>query len=343
MVPPRCSDKGKVVASATPSKRSRPSSGSSGEGFDGTLFRSLEAFQFYSSDIITRKVHLGKRIDFEFFVGAGYDLHGLFEPLGWVPYVSINEKVYPHLVNMFYANFVVDADKRISTILRKYKVSFTDEESKSLTGFDDIDGCTLARMRMSIQDSVFVRTGSHTPQTRQGPPDDDGDEFVLSIPRTSRPCAPVEALRTDVHFLKMQQDRNENFMQSIAKSQDVMLDNHQDLKKNLKGYKGVDLLSAACLAADAESTRPVKGVDPDQAQLFRVDPNILKESTTIQKMLLWHRINQLCIGELGIVLTSEELELEKFITHEISFSEINKAFELMLRGEGLRCLIRMDA
>ncbi|XP_075674962.1 alcohol dehydrogenase 1-like [Castanea sativa] len=39
----------------------------------------------------------------------------------------------------------------------------------------------------------------------------------------------------------------------------------------------------------------------------------------------------------------KELELEKFITHEVSFLEINKAFELMLRGEGLRCIIRMDA
>ncbi|MQL71399.1 hypothetical protein Taro_003721 [Colocasia esculenta] len=118
MAPPRHSDKGKVVASATPSKRSRPSSGSQGEGFDGTLFHSPEAFQFYSTDIIARKVHLGKRIDFDFFGGAGYDLHGLFEPLGWVSYVSLNEMVYPHLVNLFYANLVEDADKKPSTYVK---------------------------------------------------------------------------------------------------------------------------------------------------------------------------------------------------------------------------------
>ncbi|CAA7396689.1 unnamed protein product [Spirodela intermedia] len=39
---------------------------------------------------------------------------------------------------------------------------------------------------------------------------------------------------------------------------------------------------------------------------------------------------------------NKEMELEKFITHEVPFSEINKAFDLMLRGEGLRCLIRME-
>ncbi|CAA6660348.1 unnamed protein product [Spirodela intermedia] len=38
----------------------------------------------------------------------------------------------------------------------------------------------------------------------------------------------------------------------------------------------------------------------------------------------------------------KELELEKFVTHEVPFSEINKAFDLMFRGEGLRCLVRME-
>ncbi|CAA7396692.1 unnamed protein product [Spirodela intermedia] len=39
---------------------------------------------------------------------------------------------------------------------------------------------------------------------------------------------------------------------------------------------------------------------------------------------------------------NKEMELEKFITHEVPFSEINKAFDLMVSGEGLRCLIRME-
>ncbi|KAF7816752.1 alcohol dehydrogenase 1 [Senna tora] len=37
-----------------------------------------------------------------------------------------------------------------------------------------------------------------------------------------------------------------------------------------------------------------------------------------------------------------ELELEKFITHSVPFSEINKAFEYMLKGESIRCIIRME-
>ncbi|XP_044980537.1 alcohol dehydrogenase 1 [Hordeum vulgare subsp. vulgare] len=38
----------------------------------------------------------------------------------------------------------------------------------------------------------------------------------------------------------------------------------------------------------------------------------------------------------------KELEVEKFITHSVPFSEINKAFDLMAKGEGIRCIIRMD-
>ncbi|KAL4615073.1 hypothetical protein ACB092_07G098300 [Castanea dentata] len=40
---------------------------------------------------------------------------------------------------------------------------------------------------------------------------------------------------------------------------------------------------------------------------------------------------------------NKELEVEKFITHEVPFSEINKAFEYMLKGDGLRCIIHKDA
>ncbi|KAL9449655.1 hypothetical protein AB3S75_011554 [Citrus x aurantiifolia] len=41
-------------------------------------------------------------------------------------------------------------------------------------------------------------------------------------------------------------------------------------------------------------------------------------------------------------LPAEELEMEKFITHAASFSEISKSFEYMLKGESLRTIICMD-
>ena len=39
---------------------------------------------------------------------------------------------------------------------------------------------------------------------------------------------------------------------------------------------------------------------------------------------------------------NKELQVEKFITHQVPFSEINKAFDYMLKGEGIRCIIKME-
>jgi S-(hydroxymethyl)glutathione dehydrogenase/alcohol dehydrogenase len=38
----------------------------------------------------------------------------------------------------------------------------------------------------------------------------------------------------------------------------------------------------------------------------------------------------------------QELELDKFVTHEVNFEDINKAFDLLLEGKSLRCVIWMD-
>jgi Zn-dependent alcohol dehydrogenase len=38
---------------------------------------------------------------------------------------------------------------------------------------------------------------------------------------------------------------------------------------------------------------------------------------------------------------SKEIRVEEFITHELPFSEINKAFELLLEGECLRCVLHL--
>ncbi|BBH08789.1 alcohol dehydrogenase 1 [Prunus dulcis] len=39
---------------------------------------------------------------------------------------------------------------------------------------------------------------------------------------------------------------------------------------------------------------------------------------------------------------NKELEVDKFITHSVPFAEINKAFDLMLSGQSIRCIIRME-
>ncbi|KAI8531461.1 hypothetical protein RHMOL_Rhmol11G0138600 [Rhododendron molle] len=54
-----------------------------------------------------------------------------------------------------------------------------------------------------------------------------------------------------------------------------------------------------------------------------------------------------CTGQIDCMISAfecvhDELELEKFITHQVPFSEINKAFDYMLKGESIRCIIHME-
>ncbi|MQL71522.1 hypothetical protein Taro_003841 [Colocasia esculenta] len=137
----------------------------------------------------------------------------------------------------------------------------------------------------SSRGSTPVQKVSRTPQKGQGPPDDEGDEFLLSTPGTtlgpSRPSAPIDQLtqlflyfstsvfarfdaldtrldgmdskfddhfgslenrvddlRTDIHVFKMQQDRIERFVETVAKRQDLVLGNHQEIKKDMKDLAG---------------------------------------------------------------------------------------------------------
>jgi len=39
---------------------------------------------------------------------------------------------------------------------------------------------------------------------------------------------------------------------------------------------------------------------------------------------------------------NKELELEKLVTHEVGLDDINTAFDLLLQGKSLRCIIWMD-
>lgn len=37
----------------------------------------------------------------------------------------------------------------------------------------------------------------------------------------------------------------------------------------------------------------------------------------------------------------QEIQIDEFITHNLPFEDINKAFDLMIEGKGLRCVIHM--
>ena len=38
----------------------------------------------------------------------------------------------------------------------------------------------------------------------------------------------------------------------------------------------------------------------------------------------------------------QELNVDNFITHEMKFEDINKAFDLLAKGKSIRCVMWMD-
>lgn len=82
---------------------------------------------------------------------------------------------------------------------------------------------------------------------------------------------------------------------------------------------------------------------PNKDDAFKTHPiNILNEKT-LKGTFFGNYKPRTDLPSVVEKYMNKELELEKFITHEVPFSEINKAFEYMLKGEGLRCIIRMGA
>ncbi|MFS7962062.1 putative alcohol dehydrogenase [Helianthus anomalus] len=82
---------------------------------------------------------------------------------------------------------------------------------------------------------------------------------------------------------------------------------------------------------------------PHKDAVFKTGPMNLLNERTLKGTFFGNYKPRSDIPSVVEKYMNKELELEKFITHEVPFSEINKAFDLMLKGEGLRCIIRMDA
>ncbi|KAI3789215.1 hypothetical protein L2E82_02005 [Cichorium intybus] len=77
---------------------------------------------------------------------------------------------------------------------------------------------------------------------------------------------------------------------------------------------------------------------PHKNAIFKTSPLNLLNERTLKGTFFGNYKPRSDIPSVVEKYMNKELELEKFITHEVPFSEINKAFHLMLKGEGLRCL-----
>ncbi|CAN4076150.1 unnamed protein product [Withania somnifera] len=80
---------------------------------------------------------------------------------------------------------------------------------------------------------------------------------------------------------------------------------------------------------------------PNKDDAFKTHPMNLLNERTLKGTFFGNYKPKTDLPSVVAMYMNKELELEKFITHHVPFSEINKAFDYMLKGESLRCMITM--
>ena len=81
----------------------------------------------------------------------------------------------------------------------------------------------------------------------------------------------------------------------------------------------------------------------------------LKPKSDIHTLIKWYteKVTYYCFFAVNItykfnclsdfrIFDHQKLELDKFVTHEIGFGDINEAFDLLIEGKCLRCVIWMN-
>ncbi|WOL10743.1 alcohol dehydrogenase 3 [Canna indica] len=81
---------------------------------------------------------------------------------------------------------------------------------------------------------------------------------------------------------------------------------------------------------------------PHKDAVFKTHPVNFLTERTLKGTFYGHYKPRTDLPGVVEMYMNKEIDLEKFIIHEVSFSKINKAFDLMLQGASLRCIIRMD-
>ncbi|KAK4348894.1 hypothetical protein RND71_031649 [Anisodus tanguticus] len=86
----------------------------------------------------------------------------------------------------------------------------------------------------------------------------------------------------------------------------------------------------------------VLGADKPEAQLNLNSLEVLQSRKTLTGALFGGLKPKSDVPILVKRYLDKELQLDKFVTHELSFEDINKAFDLLIQGKSLRCVIWMD-
>ncbi|XP_031120917.1 alcohol dehydrogenase 1-like isoform X2 [Ipomoea triloba] len=131
-------------------------------------------------------------------------------------------------------------------------------------------------------------------------------------------------------------DHSKPVQEVIAEMTDGGVDRSVECTGNINA-----MISAFECVHDGWGVAVLVGV-PNKDDAFKTHPVNLLNERTLKGTFFGNYKPRSDLPAVVEKYMKKELELEKFITHQVSFSEINKAFELMLKGESLRCIIKME-
>ncbi|XP_074279155.1 alcohol dehydrogenase-like 7 [Silene latifolia] len=86
----------------------------------------------------------------------------------------------------------------------------------------------------------------------------------------------------------------------------------------------------------------VLGVDQPDSKLSLSSIDVLCSGKTLVGSLYGGLKHKSDVPILAKLYMNKEIQLDGFVTHEMKFDEINKAFELLVQGKCLRCVLWMD-
>nr|DAD27974.1 TPA_asm: hypothetical protein HUJ06_029442 [Nelumbo nucifera] len=124
-------------------------------------------------------------------------------------------------------------------------------------------------------------------------------------------------------------DHEKPVQEVLAKMTDGGVDRSVECTGNINA-----MISAFECVHDGWGVAILVGV-PHKDATFKTHPMNLLNERTLKGSFFGNYKPRSDLPSVVEKYMNKELELEKFITHQVPFSEINKAFDYMLKGESL--------
>ncbi|XP_022873720.1 alcohol dehydrogenase-like [Olea europaea var. sylvestris] len=198
-------------------------------------------------------------------------------------------------------------------------------------GWDGTGDVILLHYTFSVKDSYYLKISFL--QAAEGARI-AGASRIIGIDRN--PSRFDEAKKFGVTEFVNPKEHNRPVQQVIAEMTNGGVDRSVECTGNINA-----MVSAFECVHDGWGVAVLVGV-PNKDAVFMTKPINLLNERTLKGTFFGNYKPRTDLPSIVDMYMNKKLELDKFITHHLSFSEINKAFEYMVKGEGLRCIISME-